>query len=129
MNSKNCSITLTIHYYIYIYIFYSSYILLQLIALLDLKYPSSSLLKPSFVDFWLVCIIFIGSEFIGPETCTRVWLKIFSGPYTNRTYIFSPPSGLWKVVMRVPILWLHLLPSIHWLASIQFLGLFKFAVL
>ena len=46
--------------------------LLQLISLLDLKSSSSSSFKPSFVDFWLVCIIFIGSEFIDPETCPWV---------------------------------------------------------
>ena len=41
---------------------------LQLIALLDLKYPSSYSFKPYFYCL-LVCIIFIGSEFIDPETC------------------------------------------------------------
>ena len=39
---------------------------IKLVAFLDIKYPSSSLLKPSFVYFWLVCIIFIGSSFIDP---------------------------------------------------------------
>ena len=47
--------------------------LLQLIALLDLKYPSSYLLEPYFVDCWLVCIIFIVSLFIDTETPPRVW--------------------------------------------------------
>ena len=47
---------------------------LQLIVYLDLRYPSSSSFKPSFVDFWLVCIIFIGSAFIDPETFHRMWL-------------------------------------------------------
>ena len=37
--------------------------LLQLIAFLDIKYPSSSSFKPSFVDCWLMCIIFIGPVF------------------------------------------------------------------
>ena len=77
--------------------------LLQLIAFIDLKYPSSSSLKHYFVDFWPVCIIFIGSEFIDTETCPRVWLKIFIGPYPNRTHGFSSPKGLWKVVARVPV--------------------------
>ena len=36
--------------------------LLQLISLLDIKSPSSSSLNPYSVGFWLVCIIFIGSE-------------------------------------------------------------------
>ena len=46
--------------------------LLQLIALLDIKSPSSSSFKTYFSCFWIVCIIFIGSEFIDPETCP--WL-------------------------------------------------------
>ena len=41
---------------------------LQLIYLLDIKYPSSSSLNPYFVGCWLVCIIFIGSAFIDTET-------------------------------------------------------------
>ena len=45
---------------------------LRFIALLDIKSPSSFSFNPSFVDFWLVCIICIGSAFIDPETCPRV---------------------------------------------------------
>ena len=36
----------------------------QLIDLLDIKYPSSSLFNTSFVDYWIVCIEFIGLVFI-----------------------------------------------------------------
>ena len=77
--------------------------LLQLEGFLYLKYNSSSSFKPSFIDCWLVCIIFTGSEFIDPETCTGMWLKIVSGTYPNQTYGFSSPAGLWKVVTRVPV--------------------------
>ena len=59
--------------------------------------------KDFFVDCWLVYIIFIVSEFIDPETCSKVWLKIFSRPYTKRTYGFALPAGLWKVVARVTV--------------------------
>ena len=78
--------------------------LIQLIAFRDLKYPSSSSFKPNLVDFRLVCIIFIGSEFIDPETCPRVWLQIVYGLYPNRTYWFSSPAGLWKVMTTVLVL-------------------------
>ena len=53
---------------------------------------------------------------------------MFIGPYPNQTYGFASSVCLWKVVSRVPILWLHLSPSIHWLASRQLLKLFKFEV-
>ena len=53
-------------------IIYLSSIVLWSISMLDLKSPSSSLFKPSFVDCWLVCIIFIGSVFIDPKTCPWV---------------------------------------------------------
>ena len=76
---------------------------LQLIYLLDLKYPSSSPFKPYFVGFLFVCIIFIGSEFIDPETFPWVFKKIFSGPYPNCTYGFSSTKGLRKVVTRVTV--------------------------
>ena len=46
---------------------------LHFIALLDINSPSSSYFNPSFVDFWLACIIFIGSAFINFETCPQVW--------------------------------------------------------
>ena len=36
------------------------------------KSPSSSQFMPYFVYFWLVCIIFIISAFIDPETCPQV---------------------------------------------------------
>ena len=65
--------------------------------------PSISLFKLSFVYFWLMCIIFIGSSLIYPETFPWVYLKIFSWTYPNRAYGFSSPTGLWKVVARVPV--------------------------
>ena len=69
------------------------------LSILSFKY----FFKPSFVECWLVCIIFIVSVFIDPETCPRVWLQIFSEPYQNWTYIFASPAGLWEVVVMVPI--------------------------
>ena len=75
--------------------------LIQLIALIYLNYLSISSFKPSFVDFWLVRIIFIGVVFIGTETSPWVCLKVFSAPYPNQTYIFASPAGLWKIVARV----------------------------
>ena len=67
-----------------------------------LKSYSRYFLKPSSADCWLVCIIFIGLEFIDPETCPQVWLQIISGQYPNRTYWFYSPTGLWKVLVRLP---------------------------
>ena len=61
----------------------------QLIAFLDMKSPSSYLLNNYFIDCWILCIIFIGSSFIDPGTCPRLWLKIVSGPYPNWTYVID----------------------------------------
>ena len=72
--------------------------LLQFISLLELKSPLSSSSKISFVDCWLLCIMFIGSAFVDPETCPWLWLKIFSGVYQNCTYAFASPAYFWKVV-------------------------------
>ena len=77
--------------------------LLQLVALLNLKYSSSSLFKPFFVDCWLVCFIFIGLAFIDPETCPQAWFQKVSGMYPNQKYGFSSTRGLWKFVARVPV--------------------------
>ena len=49
-----------------------------------------------------VCIIFIGSVFIDTETFPWVWFQVFSGMFTNRTYVFDSPSFLWNVVARMP---------------------------
>ena len=51
-----------------------------------------------FVDFWLLYIICIGSDFIDPETCPCMWLQIVIGPYTNQTNWFYPLADLCKVV-------------------------------
>ena len=52
----------------------------------------------------MTCLLeLIGSAFIDTETCTRAWLEIVRGMYTNRTYGFPPPSGLWKFVVRLPV--------------------------
>ena len=85
-------------------------------------------IKSIYFYCWLVCIVFIGSAFIDTVTVPRVWLKIVSGTYPNRTYGFSSPTGLWRVVVRMMVLWFHLLPSIDWLDSMQFISLFKFEV-
>ena len=37
------------------------------------------------------------------KSCPQVCQKIFSGPYPNRTYRFTLPADLWKVVARVPV--------------------------
>ena len=42
---------------------------IQPIALIYLKYTSSSSFNPSFGNCWIVCIICIESEFIDPKTC------------------------------------------------------------
>ena len=75
--------------------------LLQLIDFFGVKHLSSSSFKPYFVDCWLVCIIFIGSAFIDPETCTWVWLQTVSGLYLNWTYRFASPAGLCKSMLRL----------------------------
>ena len=54
-----------------------------------------------FVVCWLVYIVFTVSAFIGPETCTWVWLQIFYDPYPNWTYYFDSLTCLWKVMERV----------------------------
>ena len=64
--------------------------LLQLIDLLDLKPPSTSLSKPYFVDCWLLCIIFIGSAFIDTGTFPWVCYPIDSGTYPNRNTDLLP---------------------------------------
>ena len=86
---------------VYSVIFFSS-IVIWGFSVIDIKYPSSSYFNPFFVDCWPVCIIAIGSVFINPETWPRAWLQIFSELYPNRTYGFSSPNGLWKVVATVP---------------------------
>ena len=85
------------------FINYSLSIVLWSFSLFDLKYPSSYLCKPYFVDCWFVCIIFNWSKFIDPETFSWVWLQTVNGPYTNQTYLFNPPIGLWEVVARVTV--------------------------
>ena len=78
-----------------------------LISSIDLfdwsKISSMLFFNPSSVDCWLVCILFIESSFIDSETCTQVWLKIFSGTYSNRRCGYSSSAGLWKFVVRVPV--------------------------
>ena len=50
-----------------------------------------------------MCIIFIGSTFIDPKTCTQVLFQISSEPHPNPTNSFSYHTGLWKVGERVPV--------------------------
>ena len=65
--------------------------LLQVIALIGLEVSSSHLLKPSYVYFWLVCIMFIGSYLIDTETCPCVWLQNFQWDiYKPDIWIFFP---------------------------------------
>ena len=114
MFSNDCSIELTFRYF-YILFNYFSFLGLKLNrykSFLFIRWFIHEILffgffkisfKTSFVDFWLVCIIFIGSVFIDPVTCTRMWLQIVSGTYTNRTYGFEFPACLCKVMVRVTV--------------------------
>ena len=45
----------------------------------------------------------IESGFIDPETYPWVCLQIVCGMYSNQTYGFAFPAGLWKVATRVPV--------------------------
>ena len=101
----------------------------QYIDLIDLKSPPSSSFEPSFVGCWLACIIFIVSAFIDTETCSWVWFQNINGLYPNRTYGFSSPTGLWKVMVRVTVFKFYLSSSILFLESSQFLKFFKFVFL
>ena len=74
----------------------------------DIKHPLSYSHKTSFVECWIVYFEFTGSAFIDPKTFPRVWLKFFCGLYPNWAYRFDSPTGSWKVVVRVPVVWLHL---------------------
>ena len=56
---------------------------------------------------------FIRSVLIDTDTCTWVWLKFVCGIYPNWTYRFSPPTGLWKVVVRGTVVCNWLLTSIN----------------
>ena len=104
----------------------------DLFALIDFfawsKNSSCYSFNTFFLDWWLMCTIFIGSVFIYPETCSLLWLQIFSRTHTNQTCGFSSHASLCNVITRVPILWFHLSPSIHWLSSSQFLNFFKISV-
>ena len=48
-----------------------------------------------------MCIIFIGSTVIDPETCPCLCKNCFIGTYPNWTYGFAPSTGRWKVIVRV----------------------------
>ena len=91
----------------------------QYIYLFGIKYPLILLPNTSFVGFWPVYFSFTGSVFMDLETCPWVWLQIFCGTYTNQTCVFSSPTGLYKVVARVIVLWLRLSSSIDWLDEIR----------
>ena len=81
-------------------IIFSTSIVIWSFSVLDIKSPPCSSFETHFVDFWLLCIIFIVSEFIDTETFPHLWLQIASGFYPNRTYIFASPVGLRKFVVR-----------------------------
>ena len=70
------------------FINYSLSIVLWSFSLFDLKYPSSYLCKPYFVDCWFVCIIFNWSKFIDPETFSWVQLQ-------KQSPLPRPPTSLW----------------------------------
>ena len=101
---------------------------IQLIALLDLRSPSSSSFKTSFVYYWHVCIIFTGSYFIDPGTCFWMLLLIVSGTYPNRNTDLIPSQVCRRLWQGCRFSWLYVSPPIHWMTSRQFLNIFKFEV-
>ena len=85
---------------------------LSLVLVLSIIIPSGLILwlwvqSPSLYIFsiWLcyITLALIGSAFIDPGTCPRVFLQIFCRSYPNRTYGFSCPIGFRKFVVRVPV--------------------------
>ena len=56
-----------------------------------LKSPSRSSFKPYFVNFWHVCIIFIGSAYIDTEIFPWVWFQICQWSVSKQDiHIFFP---------------------------------------
>ena len=107
-------------------IIYSSSIVLLSFIFLDLTSTSSYPFKPCFVDFWLVCIIFIRLEFIDPEKFPRCYYKLSVGCIQIRHTDLLPPQACAMSLWGCLFLWLHLLPSMHLLNSRGFPKLFKF---
>ena len=87
----------------YMFYYFFEYLFITYCSLEFLKYPPRSLFNTFLVDCWLVCIMFIGSKFIDPETCPWVGLKIGRGSWWGCCFL------------------LQLFQSIHWLDSRQFL--------
>ena len=85
----------------------------QLFLFIGLKYPSSSSIKTSIVDFWLVSLHWLDNNVLPWNLYSGV-LAIFYRLHPKQTYGFSPPRYLGKVMERVPDVLLHLSSSIHW---------------
>ena len=70
----------------------------------------------------LIVDLFVGIDCIRvhwTQWFTCVWLKFFCGQYTKQTYIFAPPTGLRKVMVRVPVGWKCLLMSIDFFIDLK----------
>ena len=90
---------------------------LQWIDLPDLKSPSSSLLKHSLVDCWIVCIIFIGSELFILKVVLDFVCKFSVGCIQTRHMDFLPPQVCGGSCQGWRFLWFYLSSSIYWLDS------------
>ena len=68
----------------------------------------------------LIVDLFFGIDLISVHWSWNLSLgfleKNLCGPYPNRTYGFSSPAGLWKVVARVTVGCSELFTSIDWFA-------------
>ena len=82
------------------------------VTCLKAKYPKrdNDVVIGKITNIRVFCMIFcystlefIASEFIDPDTCTRMLLKSFCDPYPKWTYRFAHFTGLHKVVARVPV--------------------------
>ena len=114
---------------LFLRLFIHQVLFFYVLTFLDLKYTSNYSFKNCFADCWLVCIIFIGSTFIDPESCPQVCLQIVSGMYSNQIYRFAT---LFRLVVgrgEGDGFLLHLSLSIHWLDPRKFLKLFIFKFL
>ena len=94
--------------------------LLQFIDLLYLKSPSSSLFKPSFVDFWLFVSYLLDQIVLILKLVLVCDCKFSLGRIQTRQMYFILPQVCvrsWQGCRS----FFHLSPSIHWLASRQLL--------
>ena len=100
---------------IFLQIFYS--ILWMVTIIVKYQYPIrdsavvlGSIPKLKFVHMLLyyITLALIGSQFIYLDTCPWVMMKIVCRPYSNQTRVFSCPTDLKNVVVRVLVGRAHL---------------------